>query len=156
MGVATGFDYGRGSYGPFSEDVKRALHTFANRNWVSEEQLGPMLALRVSPEYDRERSRYTELIARHQKKIDKVTDLFSRIKSTEQAEDVFTVLYASRQVKQGNATAEIDEQQIHDYILGWKKSWNTATRRAAVSDAIHNLVMLGWMRARLSESMIEA
>jgi hypothetical protein len=143
-------------YDPFCESVKRALHSFANRNWVIEEQLGRMLALRVSPDCDSERSRYAEVIAQHQKKIDKVTDLFSQIKSTEQAEDVFTVLYASRQVKRGNASAEIDEKQIRAYILDWKRSWDTAPRRAAITEAIQNLVMLGWMRARLDEAMVEA
>ncbi|EQD26590.1 Appr-1-p processing domain protein, partial [mine drainage metagenome] len=31
MGVPTGFVFGKGSYGPFSDDVKLALHDFANR-----------------------------------------------------------------------------------------------------------------------------
>lgn len=152
MGVPTGFAFGRGSYGPFSDDVKAALHVFANRNWVTEQQLGSMLALRVAPEYERDRHRYTEVIQQHARQIDKAIDLFSRIKSTEQAENVFTVLYASRQLKHGDASAVVEEEQIRDYILQWKKSWNTAPKRAAISDAIQNLVMLGWMRARLSES----
>ncbi|MHB1618215.1 MAG: type II toxin-antitoxin system antitoxin DNA ADP-ribosyl glycohydrolase DarG, partial [Metallibacterium sp.] len=32
MGVPTGFVFDKGSYGPFSDDVKLALHDFANRN----------------------------------------------------------------------------------------------------------------------------
>ena len=39
MGVPTGFQFDRGSYGPFAGDVKLALHDFANRNWLSEQQL---------------------------------------------------------------------------------------------------------------------
>ena len=39
MGVDTGFEFGRGSYGPFAEEVKMALHVFANRNWIQEERL---------------------------------------------------------------------------------------------------------------------
>lgn len=156
MGVPTGFSFGKGSYGPFSDDVKLALHDFANRNWLHEESLGRMLALRVGPQYERDRGKFSETIQRHQKKIAKTVDLFSRIKNTEQAEEVMTVLYASRQLKLGAPSEDVEEQQIYDYILDWKKSWNSDTKKAAVANAIRNLVVLGWMRARISESMIEA
>ncbi len=48
MGVPTGFDFGKGSYGPFSGDVKLALHDFANRNWLHEQQLGRMMSPQAS------------------------------------------------------------------------------------------------------------
>ena len=156
MGVPTGFSFGKGSYGPYSDDVKLALHDFANRNWLHEEPLGRMVALRVGPEYAKDRSRFAEQIALHQKRIAKTVDLFSRIKSTEQAEEVMTVLYASRQLKQGGSSADVEEQQVYDYILDWKKSWSSDEKKDAVASAIRNLVILGWMRARISESMIEA
>lgn len=156
MGVPTGFAFGKGDYGPFSDDVKRALHDFANRNWLQEERLGRMLALRVGPEYVKDRRQFAEQIRPYQKKIDKTVDLFSRIKNTEQAEEVFTVLYASRQLKQQNPSDEVDEQQVFDYILEWKKSWNNDEKKHAVAEAIRNLVVMGWMRARISESLIDA
>lgn len=156
MGVPTGFAFGKGSYGPYSDDVKRALHEFANRNWLHEEPLGRMVALRVNGGYEKERSRYAEQIRRYEKKIAKTVDLFSRIKSTEQAEEVMTALYASRQLKQAHPGEEVEEQQIYDYILDWKKSWNSDEKKHAVASAIRNLVILGWMRARISESLDEA
>ena len=55
LGVPTGFDFGKGSYGPFSGDMKTALHDFANRNWLQEAQLGKMIAFRVSPQNDKDR-----------------------------------------------------------------------------------------------------
>jgi O-acetyl-ADP-ribose deacetylase (regulator of RNase III)/uncharacterized protein YwgA len=155
MGVPTGLSFAKGSYGPFSDDVKQVLHDFANRNWLQEESLGRMLALRVGPEYEKDRSKFSETIARHQKKVGKTVDLFSRIKNTEQAEEVMTVLYASRQLKREGASEDVEEQEVYDYILGWKKAWNSVEKRAAVASAIRNLVLLGWMRARISESMIE-
>jgi O-acetyl-ADP-ribose deacetylase (regulator of RNase III)/uncharacterized protein YwgA len=155
MGVPTGFEFGKGSYGPFSDDVKLALHDFANRNWLQEARLGRMIALRVGPEYDRDRAKYEEEIRRHRRKITKTVDLFSRIKSTEQAEEVLTVLFASRQVKQARPAEEIEEQQVFDYILDWKKSWRSEEKRSAVTNAIRNLVLLGWMRVQISESMNE-
>lgn len=156
MGVPTGFEFGKGSYGPFSDDVKLALHDFANRNWLQEARLGRMIALRVGPEYERDRTRYAEQINRHQKKIAKTVDLFSRIKSTEQAEEVMTALFASRQLKQAKPAEEITEQQLFDYILDWKKPWQKEEKRQAVASAIRNLVLLGWIRLQPSDSMGEA
>jgi len=156
MGVPTGFHFGKGSYGPFSDDVKLALHDFANRNWLNEQQLGRMIALRVTPEYERDRCRYKEQVELYKGKIAKAVDLFSRIKSTEQAEEVLTVLYASRQLKQSKRDGEVAEQDLQDYILDWKKAWRTDEKRHAVANAIRNLVLLGWIRLKISESMIEA
>jgi hypothetical protein len=93
---------------------------------------------------------------RHQKKVAKAVDLFSRIKNTEQAEEVMTLLYASRQLKQTKPSEEVSEQQLYDYILGWKKSWTSDEKKHAVESAIRNLLLLGWMRVQISESMIEA
>ncbi|MFH0350619.1 MAG: macro domain-containing protein [Chromatiales bacterium] len=156
MGVPTGFEFGKGSYGPFSADVKLALHDFANRNWLHEEQLGRMMALRIGEQYEKDRSKFVDQIERHQKKVAKAVDLFSRIKKTEQAEEVMTVLYASRQLKQAKPGEEVSEQELYDYILGWKKSWSSDDKKHAVASAIRNLVLLGWMRVQISESMIDA
>jgi len=155
MGVPTGFLFNKGSYGPFSADVKLAQHDFANRNWLIEEPLGRMVVLRVGPSYEKDRGRFIKEIEQHRKKISKSVDLFSRIKSTEQAEEVVTVLYASRQLK-ARATDEVTEQQIYDYILDWKKSWNSTEKKEALVDAIRSLILLGWMRVQISESMTEA
>jgi O-acetyl-ADP-ribose deacetylase (regulator of RNase III)/uncharacterized protein YwgA len=156
MGVPTGFRFGKGSYGPFSDDVKLALHDFANRNWLNEKQLGRMLALRVAPQYEEDRKRYREQIDHYQAKIAKTVDLFSRIKSTEQAEEVFTVLFASRELKQSRRNGDLAEQDLQDYILDWKKSWRADDKKRAVASAIRNLVLLGWLSVKISESITEA
>jgi O-acetyl-ADP-ribose deacetylase (regulator of RNase III)/uncharacterized protein YwgA len=156
MGVPTGFQFGKGSYGPFSADVKTALHEMANRNWLQEKPLGRMVALTVGPQYETDRAKFAAEIETHRKRIAKAVDLFSRIKSTEQAEEVLTVLYASRQVKQARGNETVTEQDIYDYVLGWKKSWHTEAKQLAVASAVRNLVMLGWMKAQVSEELLEA
>lgn len=156
MGVPTGFSFGKGSYGPFSEDVKAALHEFANRNWLREAPLGRMVTLKVGPQYEQDRARFAAQIETHRKKIMKTVDLFSRIKNTEQAEEVITVLYASRQLKQARGNDTVAEQDLYDYILGWKKSWQTEEKKHAVASAIRNLVLLGWMRVQISDQLIDA
>lgn len=155
MDVPTGFEFGKGSYGPFSANVKPALQEFANRNWLQEEALGRMVAMRVGEQFQKERGKFLAELKQHRRKIDKTVDLFSRIKNTEQAEEVVTVLFASRQLKKGDRTANIEEQQIYDYILDWKKTWNTPEKTEAVASAIRNLALLGWIRVQASESMMQ-
>ena len=155
MGVQTGFQFAKGSYGPFADEVKLALHEFANRNWVQEEQLGKMTALRVGPQYEKDRGRFEDVLKRHEKKVAKTADLFSRIKNTEQAEEVLTVLFASRELKRARPGEEVAEQQLYDYILDWKKAWRTKDKKHEVASAIRNLVTLGWMRLRFSDSLPE-
>lgn len=156
IGVTTGFQFGKGSYGPFAGDVKQVLHEFANRNWLQEQPLGRMIALHVTEQYERDRSKYRELIERHAKDIERVVDLFSRLKSTEQAEEVMTVLFAVQHLKQAFPHQEIGEQQLYDYILDWKKNWRSEDKRRALANAIRNLITLGWMRVSLSNSLSEA
>ena len=156
MGVPTGFHFSKGSYGPFADEVKLALHEFANRNWLLEQQIGRMMALHVGPQYEQDRIKFRKELERHERKIAKAVDLFSRIKSTEQAEEVLTVLFASRELKKSHPKEEVAEQQLYDYILEWKKTWRTEEKKRAVVNTIRNLVLLGWMRLRLSESLVEA
>lgn len=155
MGVDTGFHFGKGSYGPFAEEVKPALHEMANRNWMREEQLGKMTALRSAPQYEEDRKKFSEVIERHGKAIAKTVDLFSRIKNTDQAEEVVTVLFASRELKKAKAGKEVAEQELYDFILNWKKAWRTDEKKLEVANAIRHLVMLGWMRLQFSESLLE-
>lgn len=156
MGVQTGFQFGKGSYGPFADEVKLALHDFANRNWLHEEQLGQMMALRVGAQYGKDRGKFAEVLRHHERKIAKTVDLFSRIKNTAQAEEVLTVLFASRQLKKANPQREVAEQDLYNYILDWKKSWATDDKKIAVASAIRNLVVLGWMKLSFSETMPES
>lgn len=156
MGIPTGFQFKKGSYGPFASEVKAALHEFANRNWLREQHLGRMMALSAGPQYDKDRAKYRQELERYGRKISKVVDLFSRIKSTEQAEEAITVLFAARQLKALHPNEDVAEQQLYDYILEWKKSWRTEEKKRAVASAIRNLVLLDWLRLRFSESLTEA
>lgn len=156
QGVETGFRFNQGSYGPFSADVQEAVKVFANTNLIEEMTLGRMTAIRVGPNYPQFRERHADVLNAYRKKIDKTVDLFSRIKSTERAEEVTTVLFAARKLKLKKAidNAEVSEQDIYDYILGWKKAWNREDKQRAIASAIRNLEMLGWVKLHYSESLL--
>jgi O-acetyl-ADP-ribose deacetylase (regulator of RNase III)/uncharacterized protein YwgA len=154
QGVETGFRFGQGSYGPFSADVQEAVKVFANTNLIEEQTLGRMTAIRVGPNYPQFKARYAEVLNVYRKKIDKTVDLFSRIKSTEQAEEVTTVLFAARKLRMAKDDVAVSEQDLYDYILGWKKAWDRETKRQTIALAIRNLEMLGWVKLLYSESLL--
>lgn len=154
LGLETGFHFDRNSYGPFSQEVKDAITTLANKNWICETQLGRMTALRVGPSYEREREQYEDAIKAYRKKITKTVDLFSRIKSTEQAEQVATVIFAVQKLKSERLKDEVSEGDLFDYILDWKQTWKQdEAKQTAVAETIRSLEMLDWVRLKYSEHL---
>ena len=153
MRVATGFHFVKGSYGPFSSEVKPALQELMSRGWIQEEKLGRLLALRAGAQYEHDHASMSETIEPHAKKIAKVTDLFSRIKTTEQAGEVLSVLFASRQFKQAHPKTPVTEQQLYDLVLEWKTAWTSDEKRRALASAIRHLVLLEWVQLSPSESL---
>ena len=150
-GVDLGFTFSQRSYGPYSEGIKTALKDMANSNMVFEEQLGRMTALRTGPEFEVIRKEYKDTTHNLQNKIDKVTDLFMRIKDTEQAEEVTTVFYVIRKLKKQKET--VSENEIYDEILNWKKRWDEPEKKKSIASTIRNLGMLRWIKADFSDSL---
>lgn len=111
-----------------------------------------MTALKIGPEYEATRRIFLENIENYQKEINKTVDLFGRIKNTDQAEEVTTVLYAAIDLKKKNKD-NVSEQEVLDYILNWKKTWDTKEKKKTVISAIRNLQMLSWLKLQYSESL---
>ena len=154
QGLDTGFQFERNSYGPFADEVKEAINVLANKNWVVEQQLGKMTALRVGPQFEKDRGKYAEQLKPFGKRIDKTVDLFSRIKNTEQAEQVATVIFAVQNLKKERGPDQVSEEDLFIYILDWKKIWKKdESKQASLADAIRNLEMLGWVKLQFSESL---
>jgi len=153
QGVPTGFQFRQGSYGPFSAEVKDAINVLANSNLIYEAQLGRMTAMRTGPEFEAIREKFAEELRPYLRKVAKVVDLFSRIKDTNQAEEVTTVLYSVRALKGKHGNEAVTEQDVFNYIIGWKKNWDSTDKKEAIAASIRNLEMLGWMKVGYSQSL---
>lgn len=153
LGVDTGFSFDRGSYGPFSQEVQAALTVAANANLIQEKQLGRMNAILPANEFVRRHEEILLKVAPFQKWIDKTVDLFSRIKNTAQAEEVTTVIYSAKHQKSIQNPASVSEQNVFDFIMDWKKSWQEEEKQRSVASAIRNLQMLGWVKLYYSDSL---
>ena len=154
LGVDTGFQFERNSYGPYADEVKNAISVLANKNWIRETQLGKMNALRVGPSFAEERKDYLSLIEPFRKKINKTVDLFSRIKSTDQAEQVATIIFAVQKLKSERENQKVSENELFNYILEWKKAWKKdEVKQANLAETIRSLEYLSWIKLEYSEKL---
>ena len=136
-GINTGFSFRKGSYGPYCDDIKSAITILSNANLINEENLGKMVEMTINSDFVLDSSQYSyeELNA-----VEKTVDLFSRIKNTEQAEIIATVIFSYDQVKSISTT----DMDVFNYVMNWKKRWN-GVKDKEIYATIKNLAILGWI-----------
>ena len=148
-GVDTGFVFSKGSYGPFSSQVKDSITALANANLIVEKQLGRMLSLSVADGVEFHRERFTD------KELDamkRTVDLFGRVKSTEQAEMIATVLYSYDQLIKEKT--DITDKDVYNYVIDWKPHWK-ADKEFELCDTIQNMAMLSLMKVNCSGELMD-
>ncbi|HBM15974.1 MAG TPA: Appr-1-p processing protein [Lentisphaeria bacterium] len=152
LGLKTDLNFVQHSYGPFSADIKEMINILANANLISEVQLGKMNAIRVTEDYKNIRDKYNDIIIKNEKNILRTVDLFCRIRNTDQAEEIATVIYSVHKLKKDFPYRDIEESEVLDFILNsWKSHW--ADKKDAISNTIRNLVLLKWIKLKFSDSL---
>lgn len=148
-GVDTGFSFSKGSYGPFSAQAKDSITALVNANLIVEKQLGRMISLRVADNVEIHTEKFTE---DELNAVSKTVDLFGRVKSTDQAEIIATVLYSYDQLVQGKT--DISDKDVYDYVLDWKPHWK-AEKEFELCDTIQNMAMLSLMDVKCSGELLD-
>lgn len=148
-GVDTGFKFSQGSYGPFSSQVKDLITALANANLIVEKQLGRMISLSV----DESVEIYKEDFSKDEwKAVQQTVDLFGRVKSTDQAEMIATVLYSYDTLAERGAV--VSDKDVYDYVLNWKPHWKTE-KEFELCDTIHNMAMLSLVNITCSRQLMD-
>ena len=98
QGLPTGFAYQKGSFGPFSEDLKNAEAKLVNSNLLQEERHGQMFLVKTGPNFEKVRKDFQVALDKWTSIIEKTTDLFMRV-NTDQAEIIATVMFAADALK---------------------------------------------------------
>jgi O-acetyl-ADP-ribose deacetylase (regulator of RNase III)/uncharacterized protein YwgA len=149
-GLPTNLQYRRGSFGPFSPDLKKVEATLINNGLVQEERAGNMFRVKVGPNYKRIREKFIGAIELWESLIDKTVDLFLRV-NTDQAERIATVLFASREMAaRGIKFTEVD---ILRTVMEWKQKRRPPLDENEVASTIRNLGVLGWLDAAPSPDL---
>jgi len=145
-GLPTGFVYQRGSFGPFSEDLKNAEAKLVNNNLIQEVRYGKMFLVKTGPNFDRVRKDFQVSFDKWMPIIEKTTDLFMRV-NTDQAEVIATVMFAADALKMNNRAVPT-EVEVFEAVLRWKQKRRPPLDETAVASTIRNLGMLRWLDVR--------
>ncbi len=145
-GLPTGFTYRRGSFGPFSGDLKNAESKLINNNLLQEKRLGKLFLIESGPNFDRIRKNFQPSLDWWKPVIEKTTDLFMRV-NTDQAEVIATVMFAADALKQEKRSSPT-ETEVLDAVLQWKQKRRPPLDEMAVASTIRNLGMLRWLEVK--------
>jgi len=143
QGLPTGFNYQKSSYGPFSKELKLAESKLINNNLLQEERLGRMFEVKVGPGFDGYRKRYESLLEKYAYVIEKTTDLFMRVDTT-QAETIATVIFTVTALKQ-KSKSPVSEMDVLEAVMQWKQRRKPRLDKTTVASTIRNLGMLHWL-----------
>ena len=150
-GVKTGFTFTKASYGPYSTQVKESITALSNANLMIETQRSGqnMVETHVTQNFVFDPTLYS---TKELQCLDSTVDLFCRVKNTNQAEMMATVLFSydslQKQVK------NVTEKDILKDVLNWKKHW-TGVKEDEIKRTIRSLLILGWIQPEISFSTDE-
>jgi O-acetyl-ADP-ribose deacetylase (regulator of RNase III) len=136
-GIDTGFKFVKGTYGPYSPDINAAVTALFNANLLYEQQSGDMLESIVPDDFKLDMKSYPYC---DELRVERTIDLFHRIKNTDQAEMMTTVMYAYDECVK--ASSVVTEADVLNEVLSWKKRWNP-DRVDAIKCTMSDLEMLG-------------
>lgn len=143
QGLPTGFVYQKGSFGPFSRELKNAETKLVNNNLLQEERYGKMFLVKSGPNFDRVRKEFQHSLDKWMPIIEKTIDLFMRV-NTDQAEIIATVMFAADALKMENRSVPT-ETEVLDAVLRWKQKRRPPLDQGVVASTIRNLGMLRWL-----------
>lgn len=150
-GIPTGLIHARGSYGPYSADVKRVLSALLNNGLIAEGRLGKMFVTTVGPTFTDAKRAYAAQLGAWESAIERVTDLFLRMR-TNTAEIAATVHFVSKMLteKQGRRPTE---KEVLAGVMHWKQRRRPPVNEHDVALAIRHLNMLGWIDVEASKDL---
>jgi uncharacterized protein YwgA len=150
-GLPTELHYKKGTYGPFSQEVKGVIARLINNGLIREERLGRMLAVKVGPTFFDARRAYAAYLRKWEPIIEKTTDLFMRVNSS-QAEVVATVLFAAKSL-QKTKTDQPSEHEVLKAVMEWKQRRRPPFNEQETALAIRNLAALRWLSVKPSQNL---
>jgi uncharacterized protein YwgA/O-acetyl-ADP-ribose deacetylase (regulator of RNase III) len=150
-GLPTELHYYKGSYGPYSQEVKGLIARLINNGLIREERLGRMFAVRVGPTFFDARQAYAAYLKNWEPIIEKTTDLFMRVNSN-QAEVVATTLFAAQDLRKRKHT-EPSEREVFDAVMEWKQRRRPRLNEPEVALTVRNLAALKWLQVKPSPNL---
>lgn len=142
-GLPLDLEFSKGSYGPYSPDLKPYLTRLQNNGLIRERRSGRMFEVLVGPTFEQAYRTFADEIKQWDPLIDRVADLFMRA-DTQQAELIATIVFAAREFSnaEGRKPTELELVQA---VLDWKQRRTPPLRREEVALAVRNLGAMKWL-----------
>lgn len=118
FGTDLGLVFTKGVYGPYSSGIKKMITVLSNNNLITEKESGSMMLLQVDKNFKINPKLYSES---DRENVNKTFKLFQRVKDSQQAELITTILFSFDQLKADNVT----ENDLFNYIIEWKPRYNS-------------------------------
>ena len=146
-GIPTGLTYERGSYGPFSAQLKSVLSRLINNGLVAEiERKGKMFEVQPGPTYRDARDHFKEQLRGWVPIIEKVADLLLRFPTTSDLEIGATALFVAKRISVEKGSKPT-EREIFDAIMSWKAKRRPPVDPDHVALTVRQLGVMGWLDA---------
>ncbi|MDY0151078.1 MAG: macro domain-containing protein [Candidatus Cloacimonas sp.] len=152
-GISTGLQFKKGAYGPFSPDIQKMYLVFGRENLIKVKNINNMQMIETGLEYPTIQYRLKDSLLKFDYQITRLVDIFSRIKSTDQAEEVGTIMFALDELTHHGVHDLITELDFYKYVLNWKKGWDNPQKRESLAATIRYLTSLEWIRLDFSDEL---
>lgn len=149
-GTDIGIEFSKGTYGPYSADIKKIITILSNNNLIYEKEYGKMMLIIVSKDFKIDKSLYQK------KDIDnanKTFQLFKRIKDTTQAELITTIIFSFDTLKE--LYNEVTENMIYQYIIEWKKRYSDHQSELRIRELIKSLTRMNLIATDYSKDYVD-
>jgi len=143
----------KGAFGPYSPDIDRMYNVFGRENLVKETMLNNHSRMITGIEYLKLREKRKDVINCNEAKITKLVDLFSRVKSAEHAEEIGTIMFALSELTHEGKIEFVSELDFYNYILQWKKAWDSPLKKESIAATIRYLASKDWINLDYSDEL---
>jgi O-acetyl-ADP-ribose deacetylase (regulator of RNase III)/uncharacterized protein YwgA len=152
-GVPTGLAYERGSYGPYSPQLKSVLSRLINNGLVVEtERSGKFFEVHPGPTYRDAREHFKDQLREWVPMIEKVADLLLRFSTTSDLEIGATALFVAKKIASEKG-ARATEREVFDAVMAWKVKRRPPVQADHVALTVRQLAVMGWIDVRPSADL---
>lgn len=152
LGIPTGLEFERGSFGPFAKGLKRIESALINNGFLEEEPLGRLISVKIGNSFHGAVQSYQSEMKQWESIIEAVVDLFLRMQAKD-AEIAATVHYAAMR-NLNDSQDGMSETDIFDEVKRWKMKRRPPLHDEDIARMIRDLNMLGLIHARPSRDLL--
>jgi hypothetical protein len=131
---------------------RRKRTKLINNGVLVERHIGQMLAAEPGPTLHDAQELYASELAQWDGQIERVVDLFMRLRTTRQAEVAATVHFAAKVLRAGSAE-QPTELEVLQFVRQWKERRTPRLTDVELAEAIRGLSLLRWVQTEASEEL---